>query len=72
MSKLNIKDVQKNLFHLNSNKKDINANLISVRDWKATCETIFLNSIPRYVQTIKEAREENKNEMPKYVKGEEW
>ena len=35
-------------------------------------ETIYLNSIPGFVESINDARKEDKNNCTVYKKGEEW
>ena len=54
------------------NSKGENAVLISESDWHDIEETIFLNSIPGLVDSIKKAREEDKKKCSKYKKEEEW
>ena len=54
------------------NSKGENAILISETDWHDIEETIFLNSIPGFVDSIMEARKEDKKKCSKYNKEEEW
>ena len=54
------------------NSKGENAVLISEADWRDIEETIFLNSIPGLVESITEARKEDKKKCSKYNKEEEW
>lgn len=84
MTSINITNARQNLFQLVSdvnkgfnpvniiNNKGENAVLISESDWKDIEETIFLNSIPGYIESIEEAKKDNKNECNVYKKGEEW
>ncbi len=84
MNTINITNARKNLFQLVSdvnkgfnpiniiNNKGENAILLSENDWRDIEETIFLNSIPGFVDSIEEARKENKKECHIYKKGEEW
>lgn len=46
--------------------------LISGSDWRDIEETIYLNSIPGYVDTVKEALEEDRSKCSVYKKGEKW
>lgn len=84
MNTINITNARQNLFQLVSdvnkgfnpvniiNNKGENAVLLSERDWKDIEETIYLNSIPGFVESIHEARKEDKNKCSVYKKGEEW
>ena len=47
-----------------------NAVLISGSDWRDIEETIYLNSIPGYVDIVKEALEEDRSKCSVYKKGE--
>ena len=81
---INIKEAQANLYQLVSdvnecfnpiniiNSKGKNAILLSERDWRTIEETIYLNSIPDFINSIEEARKENKKHNTTYVKGEKW
>ena len=85
MSTINITNARQNLFKLVSdvnvgynpitivNNKGKNAVLISEDEWKNIEETLYLSSIPNYVDTINEIR---KNEVweksEEYKKNEEW
>ena len=53
MSAINITNARKELYNLIVSKKG-NAVLISESDWNAILETIYLNSIPGMVESIKE------------------
>ena len=84
MNTINITNARKNLFQLVSdvnkgfnpisiiNNKGENAILLSESDWRDIEETIYLNSIPGFVDSIEEARKDNKSECSVYKKGEEW
>lgn len=84
MNTINITNARQNLFQLVSdvnkgfnpiniiNNKGENAILLSESDWKDIEETIFLNSIPGFVDSIEEARKEDKTKCSVYKKGEEW
>ncbi len=85
MNTINITNARQNLFKLVSdvnvgynpitivNNKGQNAVLISEDEWKNIEETLYLSSIPDYVDTINEIR---KNEVwekaEEYKKNEEW
>lgn len=84
MNTINITNARQNLFQLVSdvnkgfnpiniiNNKGENAVLISESDWRDIEETIYLNSIPGFVDTIEDARTEDKTKCSIYNKGEEW
>ena len=68
-----VQEVNKGFSPINIvNSKGENAVLISETDWKDIEETIFLNTIPGFVDSIKEARNEDKKKCKKYKKEEEW
>ena len=55
------------------NNKGKNAVLISEEEWKNIEETIFLSSIPNYVDNINDIRKnENWDEASEYKMDEEW
>ena len=72
MNTINITNARQNLFQLVSdvnkgfnpvniiNNKGENAILLSESDWRDIEETIFLNSIPGFVDSIEDARKEDK------------
>lgn len=80
MNTINITNARQNLFQLVSdvnkgfnpvhiiNNKGENAVLLSERDWKDIEKTIYLNSIPGFVESIHEARKEDKNKCTVYKK----
>ena len=85
MSTINITNARANLFQLVSdvnvgfnpitivNNKGKNAVLISEDEWKNIEETLYLSSIPGYVDDINKIREkENWNDAKEYKKDEEW
>ena len=85
MSTINITNARANLYQLVSdvnvgfnpitivNNKGKNAVLISEDEWKNIEETLFLSSIPGYVDNINNIREnENWESAKKYEKDEEW
>ena len=84
MTTINITNARQNLFQLVSdvnkgfnpiniiNNKGENAVLLSESDWRDIEETIYLNSIPGFVDTIEDARKEDKTKCSVYNKGEEW
>lgn len=84
MNSINITKARQNLFQLVSdvnkgfnpvniiNNKGENAILLSENDWRDIEETIYLNSIPGLVDSINEARKEDKNKCQIYNKDEEW
>ena len=84
MNTINITNARQNLFQLVSdvnkgfnpiniiNNKGENAILLSESDWRDIEETIFLNSIPGFVDSIEEARKDDKAKCSVYQKGEEW
>lgn len=84
MNTINITNARQNLFQLVSdvnkgfnpvniiNNKGENAILLSESDWRDIEETIYLNSIPGFVESIEEARKEDKNKCSTYDKDEQW
>ena len=85
MSTINITNARKNLFQLVSdvnvgfnpitiiNNKGKNAVLISEDEWKNIEETLFLTSIPGYVDDIKKIdAEENWQVAEEYVPYGDW
>ncbi len=85
MSTINITNARANLFQLVSdvnvgfnpitivNNKGKNAVLISEDEWKNIEETLYLSSIPGYVDDINKIREkENWDNAKEYKKDEEW
>ena len=54
------------------NSKGQNAILISETDWRDIEETIFLNSLPGFIDSIATARKDDKKECKKYSKEEKW
>ena len=84
MNTINITNARQNLFQLVSdvnkgfnpiniiNNKGENAILLSESDWRDIEATIFLNSVPGFVDSIEEARKEDKTKCSVYKKGEEW
>ena len=85
MSTINIHNARANLYQLVSdvnvgfnpitivNNKGKNAVLISEDEWKNIEETLFLSSIPGYVNNINNIRKNENWESAKiYEKDEEW
>ncbi len=85
MNTINITNARSNLFKLVSdvnvgfnpitivNNKGKNAVLISEDDWKNIEETLYLSSIPGYIDDIKEIKENEIWETcEEYNKDEEW
>ena len=84
MNTINITNARQNLYQLVSdvnkgfnpiniiNNKGENAILLSEKDWRDIEETIFLNSIPGFVESINEARKDDKNKCSVYEKGKAW
>lgn len=84
MNTINITNARKKLFQLVSdvnkgfnpvniiNNKGENAVLLSESDWRDIEETIYLNSIPGFVNSIEEARKDDKSTCTVYKKGEKW
>ena len=85
MSTINITNARQNLFQLVSdvnvgfnpitivNNKGKNAVLISEDDWKNIEETLYLSSIPGYVDNLKKIdAEENWSIAEEYDKYGEW
>ena len=85
MSTINITNARAKLFQLVSdvnvgfnpvtivNNKGKNAVLISEDEWKNIEETLFLSSIPGYVENINNIRKnENWDTAKEYTKDEEW
>ena len=68
-----VNDVNKGFNPINIvNNKGDDAVLISGSDWRDIEETIYLNSIPGYVDSVNEALKENMSKCSVYEKGEEW
>lgn len=84
MNTINITNARQNLFQLVSdvnkgfnpiqivNNKGENAVLISENDWKNIEETIYLNSIPGFVNSVMEAEEQYGPDCSVYKKDEQW
>lgn len=84
MNTINITNARQNLFQLVSdvnkgfnpvniiNNKGENAILLSESDWRDIEETIYLNSIPGFVDSIEVARKDDKSKCTIYNKSEEW
>ncbi len=85
MSTINITNARANLYQLVSdvnvgfnpitivNNKGKNAVLISEDEWKNIEETLFLSSIPGFVDNINNIRKnEDWESAKKYEKDEEW
>ncbi len=85
MSTINITNARTNLFQLVAdvnigfnpitivNNKGKNAVLISEDEWKNIEETLYLSSIPRYVDNINKIRkEEDWNKVKEYDINEKW
>ena len=84
MNTINITNARANLFQLVSdvnkgfnpvniiNNKGENAILLSESDWRDIEETIYLNSVPGFSDSIEKARKENKKDCNIYTKGEKW
>ena len=85
MSTINITKARATLYQLVSdvnvgfnhitivNNQEKNAVLISEDEWKNIEETLFLSSIPGYVNNINNIRKnENWESAKKYEKDEEW
>ena len=85
MSTINITNARANLFKLVAdvnvgfnpitivNNKGKNAVLISEDEWKSIEETLYLSSIPGYVENINNIKNsENWDNAKEYKKDEEW
>lgn len=84
MAMINITNARKNLYGLVSdvnvgynpitivNNKGKNAVLISEDDFNSMEETIYLTSIPGYVDSVNEALQDDKSKCSIYKKGEKW
>ena len=85
MSTINITNARANLYQLVSdvnvgfnpitivNNKGKNAVLISEDEWKNIEETLFLSSIPGYVENINDIKNnEDWDKAKEYKKDEEW
>ena len=85
MSTINITNARQNLFQLVSdvnkgfnpiniiNNKGENAILLSESDWRDLEETIFLNSIPGFVDDVNSIRKtENWESAKEFNSDEEW
>ena len=68
-----INDVNKGFNPINIvNSKGDDAVLISGSDWRDIEETIYLNSIPGYVESVNKALKEDRTKCSVYKKGEKW
>ena len=68
-----ISDVNKGFNPINIvNSKGDDAVLISGNDWRDIEETIYLNSIPGYVDSVNKALNDDKSKCSVYKKGEKW
>lgn len=85
MNTINITNARNNLYKLVSevnvgynpitivNKKGKNAVLISEEEYKSMEETLYLSSIPNYVNNINDIRKnENWKDAKEYTADEEW
>lgn len=84
MNTINITNARKNLSQLVSdvnkgfnpiniiNNNGENAILLSESDWRDIEEAIYLNSIPGFIDSIEEARKDDKAKCSIYNKNEEW
>ena len=84
MKLINITKARQNLYELVSdvnkgfnpinivNNKGDDAVLISGSDWRDIEETIYLNSIPGYVDSVNKALKEDRSKCSVYEKGEKW
>ena len=85
MDSINITNARKNLYQLVSevnvgynpvtiiNNRGKNAVLISEEEWKNIEETLYLSSIPGYVDDIKKIdSEENWDKAEEYKSDDEW
>ena len=55
-----------------TNNRGKNAVLVGEEDWKASQETLYLNSIPGMSQSILASKEEDLSECTSYDPNEEW
>lgn len=84
MNSTNATNARKNLYKLieevNDNSTQItitnsrgrNAILMSEDDYKALQETVYLHSIPGFVESVIKANKEDPKKMKKYNPKEEW
>lgn len=84
MEIINVTNARQNLFQLISdvnkgfnpinivNNKGDDAVLVSGDVWRDIEETIYLNSIPGYVDSVNEALKKDKSKCSVYKKGEKW
>ena len=84
MEIINVTNARQNLFQLISdvnkgfnpinivNNKGDDAVLVSGDVWRDIEETIYLNSIPGYVDSVNEALKDDKSMCSVYKKGEKW
>lgn len=84
MNTINITNAKKNFYRLVNdvnkgfnpiniiNNEGENAVLLSERDWKDIEETINFYSIPGFVDSIENAKKEDKSKCNVYKKGEVW
>lgn len=84
MTTINATTARKTLYNLiadvNMNSEPVtitnangdNAVIISERDWNAINETLYLNAIPDFVESVKRADKEKVSECNEYNPDEEW
>lgn len=84
MEIINVTNARQNLFQLISdvnkgfnpinivNNKGDDAVLVSDDVWRDIEETIYLNSIPGYVDSVDEALKDDKSKCSVYKKGKKW
>lgn len=84
MDSVNVTTARKNLYHLIAevndssmpvmitNARGKNAVILSEDDWNSLQETVYLNSIPGFADSIREADEEGVENAANYNPEEEW
>lgn len=84
MTTINITQARKNLFSLVDdvnegfnpvnivNNRGASAVLISEQDWRDIQETLYLTSLPNFVEDVKKMKDSKKEEWKEYDDEEEW
>lgn len=84
MTTIGITEARKNIFKLVEdvnkgynpigivNNRGESAVLVSEQDWRDMQETLYLTSIPGFVNYAKEAIKEDRTKLREYKKGERW
>lgn len=68
-----VSEVSKGFYPVNiKNKNGDSVVLLSESEWRSIEETIYLTSIPGFVESVKEALKEDRSKATVFEEGEEW